>query len=471
MAFWKHGLLREYSGALEVLQQIIDPLIVALTGIFVYAMRVDEWPIQPHYRVALILSVLITALIFPFYDIYRSWRGSSIVRELANITLAWVMVVILLVVAAFLSKSGEQYSRLWLGFWFLLCWMALLLHRIVLRVILRVMRRADWNSRRVLIVGAGDFGREVVRGIVDSPWAGLKVVGFVDDNPNLQDSIIENVPVLGVSSDLEELLRSHDADEVWLALPLREEPRMREILFDLRHSTVNVRFIPDVFGFRFFNRSMHEVAGIPVLDLNVTPMVGINRVIKAVEDRVLSFIILVLISPILLVVAIGVKYSSPGPILFRQLRHGWDGKPIEIYKFRSMIVHEESEGKITQAVREDPRITRIGRFLRRSSLDELPQFINVLQGRMSIVGPRPHAIAHNYHYKDLIHAYMQRHRVKPGITGWAQVNGWRGETDTLDKMKKRIEYDLYYIEHWSLWFDLRIIVMTIVSGFSGRNVY
>ena len=200
-------------------------------------------------------------------------------------------------------------------------------------------------------------------------------------------------------------------------------------------------------------------------------MEGVNRFIKAAEDRILATLILVAISPLMLFIALGVKLSSPGPVLFKQKRHGWDGKPIKVYKFRTMRVHEEEEGKITQARRSDPRVTPFGAFLRRTSLDELPQFFNVLQGRMSIVGPRPHAVEHNEFYKEQVEAYMQRHRVKPGITGWAQINGWRGETDTLEKMRKRVEYDLYYIENWSLWFDLKIIFLTLFKGFVNKNAY
>ena len=203
----------------------------------------------------------------------------------------------------------------------------------------------------------------------------------------------------------------------------------------------------------------------------VSPMVGMNRVLKAVEDRVLAALVLTLASPVMLVIALGVKLSSAGPVLFRQRRHGWDGNPIVIYKFRTMRVHTECGGQVTQASKTDSRVTRFGAFLRRTSLDELPQLINVLQGRMSIVGPRPHAVEHTEHYRDLIDTYLQRHRVKPGMTGWAQVHGWRGETDTLEKMQKRVEYDLYYIAHWSLWLDLKIIFLTLTNGFLHPNAY
>ncbi len=246
---------------------------------------------------------------------------------------------------------------------------------------------------------------------------------------------------------------------------------MKKVWGDLSTSTADIRFVPDIFGFSLMNHSMTEVAGIPVINLSASPMEGWNRVIKEIEDRLLALLILIAISPIMLAIAIGVKLSSPGPCLFRQLRHGWDGRSIEVWKFRTMTLHSEERGSVTQATRIDNRVTKFGAFLRRTSLDELPQFMNVLQGRMSIVGPRPHAIEHNEQYKEVIDKYMLRHKVKPGITGWAQINGHRGETDTVEKMEKRVEYDLYYIENWSLWFDLKIIFLTFFKGFVHKNAY
>ncbi|HEY3488101.1 MAG TPA: undecaprenyl-phosphate glucose phosphotransferase [Gammaproteobacteria bacterium] len=254
-------------------------------------------------------------------------------------------------------------------------------------------------------------------------------------------------------------------------MPFSEEKRLESVLHELRHATVDIRYVPDIFGFRLLNHSIVDIAGLPVLNLSVTPMDGLNRCIKWLEDWVGASIILLLISPLLLIIAIGIKLSSPGPILFKQLRHGWDGRPIRVYKFRTMVCHTEDEGVITQASPNDKRVTKFGAFLRRTSLDELPQFFNVLQGRMSIVGPRPHAIEHNHEYMEQIDGYMLRHKVKPGITGWAQINGYRGETKTLEEMKKRVEYDLFYIENWSLWFDVRIICLTFLKGFIHRNAY
>jgi putative colanic acid biosynthesis UDP-glucose lipid carrier transferase len=372
---------------------------------------------------------------------------------------------------AFITKTGAVYSRLWLGAWILLAWGVLLVFHAALRGFLRWVREKGFNSRRIVIVGAGQLGRNVARHIQEVPWTGFKAVAFYDDNPNLHGQVIDGVKVKGAPSRLARLLKKHYIDEVWLALPLRAEQRVKEILAELRHSTVNVRFVPDIFGFRLLNHGVSEVAGIPVLDLNRTPMVGINRIVKAFEDRLLASIILLLASPLMLFVALAIKLTSHGPVLFKQLRHGWDGKPIVIYKFRTMRLHQEPKGCVTQACRNDLRVTKLGAFLRHTSLDELPQFINVLQGRMSIVGPRPHAMEHTDQYKDLVEAYMQRHKVKPGITGWAQINGWRGETDTVEKMKRRVEYDLYYIENWSIWFDLKIIILTFFKGMVHANAY
>lgn len=331
------------------------------------------------------------------------------------------------------------------------------------------MRSYGLNERRVVIFGAGELGTKLAQTVQQALWTGFHIVKFIDDKEEKPASI-HGIPVVKTPKNLGDDLTREGIDEIWLALPLRAEKHVKEILHELRHHTITTRFVLDIFGLNLLNHSITDVAGFPVLNICSTPMTGINRLLKAVEDRVLSLIILIFISPILLLIAIGIKLTSEGPVFFKQQRLGWDGRIIKVYKFRSMIQHEEN-GKITQATLEDKRVTRFGKFLRKTSLDELPQFFNVLQGRMSIVGPRPHALAHNELYKDSIYTYMQRHRVKPGITGWAQVNGWRGETDTLTKMQKRVEYDLFYINNWSLLFDLKIILLTVVRGFTGRNAY
>ncbi|HHH5886309.1 TPA: undecaprenyl-phosphate glucose phosphotransferase [Escherichia coli] len=257
---------------------------------------------------------------------------------------------------------------------------------------------------------------------------------------------------------------------VYIAMQMKEESRIKKLMRDLADTTCSVILIPDVFTFNILHSRIEEVNGVPVVPLYDTPLSGINRVLKRLEDIVLSSLILLLISPVLCCIALAVKLSSPGPVIFRQTRYGMDGKPIMVWKFRSMKVMENDK-VVTQATQNDPRVTRVGSFLRRTSLDELPQFINVFTGGMSIVGPRPHAVAHNEQYRSLIEGYMLRHKVKPGITGWAQINGWRGETDTLEKMEKRIEFDLEYIREWSLWFDIKIVFLTIFKGFVSKAAY
>ncbi|HCA9408349.1 TPA: undecaprenyl-phosphate glucose phosphotransferase, partial [Klebsiella pneumoniae] len=251
---------------------------------------------------------------------------------------------------------------------------------------------------------------------------------------------------------------------------MSDEKEMKELIRSLTDTTCSVILIPDIFTFNILQSRTEDVNGVPVVPLFDTPLNGINMVFKRLEDIILAAIIILLISPILLVIAAVVKATSPGPVIFKQTRYGMDGKPIKVWKFRTMKVMENDD-TVKQATKNDVRVTRVGSFLRKTSLDELPQFFNVLFGGMSIVGPRPHAVAHNEQYRNLIEGYMLRHKVKPGITGWAQINGWRGETDTLDKMQKRVEFDLEYIREWNIWLDLKIIFLTIFKGFVNKSAY
>lgn len=465
------GLFKEYAGELTVISRALDVLAVLAAGVAAYALNVAHWPMPAQYRVALLMGCLLVLVIFPHFRTYRSFRGAYLLREFHDLTLAWFAVMSAMIVVGFMTNTAGELSRFWIGEWAILGWSLLVLFRITLRIALRIMRSQGWNQRRIVVLGAGKLGQEIVKRVKLAGWMGFDIVAFLDDNQQLHHETIEGVEVRGDLSKLDSLLEDCSIDEVWLALPLRAERRIKEALFAIRHHTAAVRLIPDIYGFHHLNHSVTEVAGIPLLNLRISPIMGINSLLKAMEDRILAALILLLISPLFLVIVIGVKLSSPGPIIFRQKRHGRNGQPVVVYKFRTMVVHEEQTGRVSQARKDDPRVTRFGAFLRRTSLDELPQFINVLQGRLSVVGPRPHAIAHNEQYKDRIGAYMQRHQVKPGITGWAQVNGWRGETDTLEKMEKRVEHDLYYIEHWSLWFDLKIVLLTLIKGFGGKNAY
>ncbi len=251
---------------------------------------------------------------------------------------------------------------------------------------------------------------------------------------------------------------------------MHDEAKIKKVVSELSDTTCSVLLIPDIFTFNILQSRTEEINGVPVVPLYESPLSGINMVFKRLEDIIVSLSILIVISPVLLIIACAVKFTSPGPVIFRQIRYGMDGKSIKVWKFRSMTVME-NDNNVTQATKHDLRVTKVGKFLRRTSLDELPQFFNVLFGQMSVVGPRPHAVSHNEQYRTLIKGYMLRHKVKPGITGLAQVNGWRGETDTLDKMQKRVEYDLLYIRNWSIWLDLKIIFLTIFKGFVNKSAY
>lgn len=467
------SIFKNYSGIFTLLSRILDPFVVALAAFCAYGIKFSFTKIDfhPDYLILVLFAFLGVISIFPLFGLYTSWRGQSLIKQAQTIFLAWGAVVLLIITILFGLKISAVYSRAWLFYWALIGLVFMLLMRILVYAFLQFQRKRGRNIRYVLLVGAGDLAKKVLDQMHASQWTGYKIVALFDDNPVLKGTLVHGIPVEGSLNNVASYMAGRAVDEVWLALPLRAEQRMKELLFDLRHFTVNIKLIPDIFGFSLLNHSMTEIAGLPAVNLSETPMGGFNSLIKAVEDMVLGLLILILITPVVIFIAIIIKFTSSGPVLFKQRRHGWDGKVINIYKFRTMKYSPDDHASVSQAKVNDIRVTRFGAFLRRTSLDELPQFYNVLQGRMSIVGPRPHAVQHNELYKDQVDKYMLRHMVKPGITGWAQVNGFRGETDTLDKMKKRIEYDLYYIENWSLWFDLKIILMTIFKGFINKNAY
>jgi len=464
------GMLKEHASLLNVAFYVADWLMIAISAWLAYWIYLGDTQMPGHYSVGILIALLLSAWLFPRFSIYQAWRGASILDEMRSVSLAWGSVLLALTAFAFTTKMGAQYSRGWLGIWALVGWFNLLVARLLLRTGLRWMRRHGFNQRHIVIVGSAGLGEEVAQRLGMSPWMGLNIVGYFHGDEDGAEGMA-NVPHIGGLDSVADFVIANGIEQVWIAMPLRDEDKVKWLLHELRHTTVDVRFVPDFFGLRLLNHSVMDVAGLPVMNLSVSPMSGTNVLVKDVEDRLLSLFILLVISPLMILIAIGVKLTSQGPVFYRQKRMGWNGEAFTMYKFRSMKIHEEKNGTITQAKRDDPRVTPFGAFLRRTSLDELPQFINVLQGRMSIVGPRPHALEHNEQYKELIDPYMLRHKVKPGITGWAQVSGWRGETDTLEKMQKRVEYDLYYIEHWSLWFDIKIILMTLVKGFLHKNAY
>lgn len=459
------GVLKGHASSLHLAMYVLDWGLIALAAESGHYWYLGSWSLPESYLILIGVSVLFAGLIFPQFSLYKTWRGVSLAEEARSILIAWTTVLFCLFGFAFLTKSGAAFSRGWITYWAILGWVFLLSGRIGLRLVLRSVRRLGFNQRQIVMAGDYVLSQEVAQRLLNSPWAGLQIIGVFGDHLVPQEAKA-NMPLLGSIDDLEAFVGARDVDQVWITLPLKAEDTVKRIMFLLRHSTVDIRWVPDISSFRLINHSMSEIAGMPVLSLSSSPMVGLSRLLKALEDRLLSALILILISPLLVVLSVGVKLSSPGPVFYRQERVGWNGKPFMMLKFRSMPLDVEKNG-IQWGGAKNKAATPFGAFLRKTSLDELPQFINVLNGDMSIVGPRPERPMFVEKFKDEIPDYMKKHLVKAGITGWAQINGWRGDTD----LAKRIEYDLYYIEHWSLWFDLRIILLTVFKGFINRNAY
>ena len=465
------SLLKENSGLLELIQRFLDPLLVVASGIALYAIQFGNLNFPRNYVFILTGGFLLCLAVFPFFNIYRPYRGASLWAETQTLASAWTVVFTGLVMALFVTKTSTDFSRLWIGQWAVAGFVSLVVFRLALRGGLRLMRHHGFNLRFIAIAGAGDLGRDVARRLAAAPWTGLRVVGFYDDDPRLQRQEIEGVRVRGGLHRIPMELVDLGIDQVWITLPLHQDKEVRSLVGQLSSLPVQVTFVPDIYGVQLLNHSIDEVAGFPVIHLMDSPLSGINGLVKSIEDKLLAALILLASAPLMLVIAIGVKLGSPGPVFFGQLRGGLHGERIWVWKFRTMKHGAEAPGTVTQATPGDSRITVFGAFLRRTSLDELPQFFNVLKGDMSIVGPRPHAVEHDEFYQRQIDAYMLRHHVKPGITGWAQVNGWRGETGEIEKMEMRVKHDLFYINNWSLWFDLRIIFMTVFMMILGKNAH
>jgi len=462
------SIFQRYSNVINLLSRIMDPLLVSLAAYIAFEFRFDNDVIVSFkdYKVLIGFAVFATIIIFPMFNMYSSWRGFGLFHHAKVLLFAWLSVILFIIILLFVFKISYDYSRVWLGLWAIVGFVLLLVGRVSIFSFLQFQRKLGRNLRYVVVIGAGDLGKKVLNQINESKWTGYKVVAFFDDDQALISSDIYGVRVLGNVLDAATYINRNRVDEVWLTLPLRAELRMKELLHCLRHTTVNIKLVPDIFGFSLLYHSMSEIAGLPAVNLSVSPMDGANRVYKAIEDRVIAFVILFFIFPVLLLIAIAVKVTSPGPVFYKQERVSWNGKKFTMLKFRSMFVDNE-DGSVIWGKADCKKITRLGQFLRKSSLDELPQFINVLMGDMSIVGPRPERSEFVEKFKYEIPGYMQKHMVKAGITGWAQVNGWRGDTC----LKTRIEHDLFYIENWSIWFDIKIILLTLFKGFINKNAY
>lgn len=465
--------IRRSAAALElqdVLARLLDVTLIVLgaTAASLYGFGEAQQIAVNWTFVA--FAVACALLLFPVFGVYRSWRGRSKLRLAGQISIAWIVVQACAVALMFGLHEIAMVSRLWSAVWTIVTLAALVMSRFIVHTIRSRMRAAGYDLRTVGVIGMGAHGEKVVARIGASPTSGFRaVVNFV-----LQPTVELDAP--GVAScstigDFASYVRENNVREVWVALPMSEEKMLREILGEFSGDLVNIRFIPDVQNLAMFDGEMVELMGAPAINLVASPLSGAALLQKAIFDRLFAICALVAISPLMLLIAIAIKVSSKGPVFFRQTRKGANGQTFRIFKFRTMREHAETAGVVQQATRNDPRITPVGSFLRRTSLDELPQFLNVLRGEMSVVGPRPHATAHDDLYQKIVDGYIHRYRIKPGITGWAQVNGFRGETDRIEKMQGRVEYDLYYLRNWSMKLDIRIVIATVMKGLVHRNAY
>ena len=446
---------------LDTIELLIDPLVLSLS-LWVITVWMEGY-LAPRY---VILSLIVFSLTFPG----STYLNDKIWRLFRGVLVSWGVIAGLMFAFAYGSGYIRYFDLNLLMMWAWVAPLSLVGAHLLLRLTAPHILNLQGERRRAIVAGMNAQGIELARRLGTDPYSRINIVGFFDDRDAARVNGNNEHRLVGKLAALPVYARDNQIDHIYISLPMASQPRILTLLDELRDTTASIYFVPDIFMTDLIQGRMDSVSGLPVVAVCETPFTGLNGMIKRVSDVVLSVLILALIMPLLLIIAVAVKLTSPGPVIFKQRRYGLDGREIIVYKFRSMTVTEDGPS-IQQARKGDARITPLGGFLRKTSLDEFPQFFNVLQGRMSIVGPRPHAVAHNELYRKLIKGYMLRHKVKPGITGWAQVNGFRGETETLEKMSGRIEYDLEYLRNWSLRLDLYIIAKTAWVIFFRKDAY
>ncbi len=421
--------------------------------------------IAAHYRVLAVLAVLMSVPVYSLLRVYYKQQGYLV--GLARLLGAWLVLLASLTILGFITKTSELFSREVVLVWAVLGFALQASLYLALHYLLRQQQAKQRAARPALIIGTGALAIDLAYKL--SRDSSKSLVGLVatDEYPELAPDCF---PTLGNVAALSKLIGEHRIERLYIALPLSEADQIEGLYINLLDASVDVIWVPDLKSLRLLNHSVTDIEGLPAIHLNESPLTAFPAAAASKElfDRLIALLAIIGLSPVLLVTALLIKKSSPGPVIYKQQRHGWNGKVIKVWKFRSMYLHADKQVK--QATREDPRITPIGRFIRRTSIDELPQLFNVLQGDMALVGPRPHAVAHNDYYTGKIDAYMARHRIKPGITGLAQISGCRGETETIDKMENRVELDLAYINNWSLWLDLKILIKTPFT-LLGKDIY
>lgn len=463
------GQTKDKANLLLIGIKLFDWLLITASGVasFYILEPFKHFPayqglMPQNYLTALLLGFLFSAWLFPSFNVYKSWRGSGIAEEILTLLFSWTCAILGLLAFVFFTKTATEFSRHWFILWFGSAYLGLIISRITLRLILHRLRNKGFNQRHIVLVGGGALNQQVQKKLVSSSWMGLKISGYFADDDN-----DPSIPYLGNTETVVHYVEQHQIDQVWITLPLTAMDKIEAISRQLHSVAIDVMLIPDIASLRMLNHSVTQLDGMAIINMSVSPMSSSNIVIKWLEDKVLASLILILISPVMIAIAIAVKISSPGPVFYRQERISWNGKSFNILKFRSMLSDTDKRtGGPVWGSTEKKQTTKVGQWLRSTSLDELPQFINVVKGDMSIVGPRPERAVFVDQFKHEIEGYMQKHLVQAGITGWAQVNGWRGDTC----LKTRIDYDLFYIENWSLWFDLKIIFLTLFKGFKHPGV-
>ena len=455
----------------ELIYRSTDTLIIL--GILILASLYSQAYNIDGYLAAGLGASLLFGLVGRFTEIYTSWSGRPFFRdEVIRLIVTWLATFLFLIFVIFAAKTSGQFSRFVLISWLFVTPVLLIANRYLLRTVQANLKRVGINNRTIAIAGITEQGLRFANAVENQPDSGFQIAGFYDLDCH-QVSTVElpnHYARIGDKAAMVEAARNGEWDQIYIAPSLGQQAASIGLINELSETITPIRLIPDNFTQSLLHSRYLEIADTPVLCIYDSPLAAHHVFLKRLEDIFFGLILLALTSPVMLLIATVIKLTSPGPVLFKQTRHGLRGEKFQVLKFRTMTVCENGDN-IKQATRNDCRITRIGAFLRKTSLDELPQFLNVLQGNMSVVGPRPHAVAHNEEYRQLIPGYMLRHLMKPGITGLAQIHGWRGETDTLFKMQKRVEYDMEYIHRWSLALDIKIIFVTAFKTLYDKNAY
>ncbi len=455
--------------------RMFEVVMITLTGVVCYTVYVGHGPLLAFYYSISVAGGLIGMFLLEINGAYQMKVLRTPLASLGKILTVLGGAFAAIAIIGFFLKMSEEFSRFWFGIWFLSATFYLAVGRIILTILIRRWARKGVMERRAVIIGGGKSAEDLIRAIEQQPHNDIRLCGLFDDRDGARSpKVTAGYPKLGTITDLIEFARVARIDMLIVSLPMVAESRVMQVLKKLWVLPVDIRLSAHMSQLRFRPRSYSYIGSVPMLDIFDKPINDWDSVAKRIFDIVFSLFGLIVFSPVMLGVAIAIKLDSKGPVLFKQKRHGFNNEVINVLKFRSMFTDMCDPTAIKAVTKGDPRVTKVGRIIRKTSLDELPQFFNVLRGNLSLVGPRPHAITGQTHdklYHEVVEGYFARHRVKPGVTGWAQINGWRGEVDTDEKIRSRTEYDLFYIENWSLWFDLKILLLTPIRLLNSENAY